>query len=60
MKAAVIRKFGELEVFGYVDIGTPEPKVGEVRIKILAISLNHLDRYLHLGNVNPNMSSLIF
>ncbi|MBW4428587.1 MAG: zinc-binding alcohol dehydrogenase family protein [Nostoc desertorum CM1-VF14] len=56
MKAAVIRKFGEPDVFEYVDIDTPEPKVGEVRIKILATGLNRIDHYLRLGGVNPNMS----
>lgn len=56
MKAAVIRKFGEPDVFDYVDIDTPEPKAGEVRINILATGLNRLDHYLRLGGVNPNMS----
>jgi NADPH2:quinone reductase len=55
MKAAVIKKFGEPDVFEYVDIDTPEPKAGEVRIKILASGLNRIDHYLRLGGVNPNM-----
>lgn len=56
MKASVIEKFGEPNVFKYTDIETPEPKAGEVLIKILATGLNRLDHYLRLGGVNPNMS----
>ncbi len=55
MKAVVIRKFGEPDVLDYVDIDMPEPKTGEVRIKILAAGLNRLDHYLRLGAVNPDM-----
>ena len=56
MKAAVIKKFGEPDVFEYVDIEIPKPKANEVLIKILATGLNRLDHYLRLGGVNPNMS----
>ena len=56
MKAAVIKQFGEPDVFQYVDVATPEPKEGEVRIKILATGLNRLDHYLRLGEVNPDLS----
>lgn len=56
MKAAVIKKFGEPDVFEYVDIEQPQPKTNEVLIKILATGLNRLDHYLRLGGVNPNMS----
>lgn len=55
MKAAVIEQFGEPDVFQYVDVATPEPKEGEVRIKILATGLNRLDHYLRLGEVNPDL-----
>ena len=55
MKAAVINKFGEPDVFNYVSVDTPEPKQGEVRIKILATGLNRLDHYLRLGEVNPDL-----
>lgn len=53
MKAAVIRQFGEPDVFDYAEVNTPEPQAGEVRIKILATGLNRLDHYLRLGGVNP-------
>ena len=56
MKAAVIERFGEPDVFNYVDVATPEPKPGEVRIKILATGLNRLDHYLRLGSVNPDLN----
>ena len=56
MKAAVINKFGEPDVFDYVSVDTPEPDKGEVRIKILATGLNRLDHYLRLGNANPKLS----
>ncbi len=55
MKASVINKFGEPEVFDYIDVETPDPKPGEVRLKILASGLNRLDHYLRLGGVNPDI-----
>lgn len=51
MKAAVLTQFGAPEVLHYTDIATPEPKAGEVRIKILAAGLNRLDHYLRSGSV---------
>ena len=56
MKAAIIEKFGDPNVFKYTDVPTPEPAEGEVRIKILATGLNRLDHYLRLGEVNPEMN----
>lgn len=55
MKAAVITSFGEPNVFDYADVDMPEPKVGEVRIRILAAGINRLDHYLRLGGVNPEI-----
>lgn len=51
MKAAVLSQFGTPDVLHYIDIETPEPKAGEVRIKILAAGLNRLDHYLRSGSV---------
>ena len=51
MKAAVLTQFGAPDVLQYTDIETPEPKAGEVRIKILAAGLNRLDHYLRSGSV---------
>ena len=56
MKAAIIEKFGDPNVFNYTDVPTPEPATGEVRIKILATGLNRLDHYLRLGEVNPELN----
>ncbi|MGC1307015.1 MAG: zinc-binding alcohol dehydrogenase family protein [Phormidesmis sp.] len=55
MKAAVITSFGEPNVFDYTDVDMPEPRAGEVRIKILAAGINRLDHYLRLGGVNPEI-----
>jgi len=55
MKAAVITSFGEPAVFDYVDVERPDPKAGEVRLKILAAGINRLDHYLRLGGVNPEI-----
>ncbi|MGF1515133.1 MAG: zinc-binding alcohol dehydrogenase family protein [Elainellaceae cyanobacterium] len=55
MKASVINRFGKPDVFNYADVETPQPKAGEVRIKILASGLNRLDHYLRLGSVNPDI-----
>jgi len=56
MKATVIERYGDTDVFNYTDVETPVPKAGEVRIKILAAGLNRLDHYLRLGRVNPDMT----
>ena len=56
MKAAIIKQFGEPSIFEYVDVDTPEPKQGEVRLKILATGLNRLDHYLRLGSVNRDLN----
>ena len=56
MKAAIIEKFGNPNVFKYTDVPTPEPAPKEVRIKILATGLNRLDHYLRLGEVNPELN----
>lgn len=55
MKAAVIEQSGSPDVFSYVDVTTPEPKAGEVRIRILATGINRLDHYLRLGEVNSDL-----
>lgn len=55
MKAAVLTKFGAPDVLTYTDVETPEPKAGEVRIKILAAGLNRLDHYLRSGSVTPDL-----
>lgn len=55
MKAAVLRQFGGPEVLRYEEIDTPEPKPGNIVIKVLAAGLNRLDHYLREGLVMPNL-----
>ena len=43
MKATVIREFGDFDVLEVEEIPTPEPKAGEVLIKILAAGVNRLE-----------------
>lgn len=53
MKAAVIRKFGDVEVLKYEDIETPKPKAGHILIKVLAAGVNRFDHYIREGSVAP-------
>ena len=51
MKAIRIHKFGESEdVLQYEEVPVPEPKAGEVLIKVEAASLNRADISLRKGN----------
>ena len=54
MKAAVIHQFGDFDVLKVEDIATPEPKPGNVLVKILAAGVNRLDHYLREGSVVPD------
>lgn len=51
MKAAVIHGFGGPEVFTYCDVERPEPKPGEVLLKVGACGINRYDLYLRMGAV---------
>jgi len=51
MKAAYLETTGAPEVIQYGDLPTPEPKAGEVRVKIGAASLNPIDTYVRSGMV---------
>ncbi len=51
MKAAYLEGPGVPDVLRYGDVPTPEPKVGEVRIKVAAASLNPIDTYIRGGVV---------
>lgn len=55
MKAAVLREFGGPEVLRYEEVDTPQPKPGNVLIKVLAAGLNRLDHYLREGSVVPDL-----
>jgi len=43
MYAVFFRRFGAPDVIEEGDVPTPEPRRGEVRLKVLASALNHLD-----------------
>ena len=55
MKAAVIRTFGDFDVFEIEEVPTPEPKAGEVLIKILAAGVNLLEDYIREGLIVPEL-----
>ena len=49
MKAVVLREHGGPEVLRVEDIATPEPGAGEVRVRVRACALNHLDIWVRRG-----------
>jgi len=56
MKAAVIHKFGDVDVLKYEDIPTPKPPSDHVLIKILAAGVNRLEHSLREGSVVPELA----
>jgi NADPH:quinone reductase-like Zn-dependent oxidoreductase len=50
MKAIVIPRHGGPEVLELRDLPTPEPGIGEVRLRIKAAALNHLDIWVRRGH----------
>ena len=51
MKAAIFHEFGDPEVLSYEEIDTPEPKPGNLLIKVLAAGVNRLDHYIREGSI---------
>jgi NADPH:quinone reductase-like Zn-dependent oxidoreductase len=49
MKAAIFAEFGGPEVVQIQDVPVPEPGPSQVRIKVAAASMNHLDLWLRRG-----------
>lgn len=49
MKAAFFETTGTPDVIRVGDLPTPEPKAGEIRVKILAASINPIDTYIRSG-----------
>jgi NADPH:quinone reductase-like Zn-dependent oxidoreductase len=49
MRAAVFAEFGGPEVVQVQDVTIPEPGPGEVRVKVAAASMNHLDLWVRRG-----------
>ncbi|MBW0146647.1 zinc-dependent alcohol dehydrogenase family protein [Marinobacter arenosus] len=61
MKAMVIEEFGGPEVFVERDVDTPEPAEGQVRIKVVASSVNPLETKIRSGLVKtgPAMPAIL-
>jgi NADPH:quinone reductase-like Zn-dependent oxidoreductase len=55
MKAAAFRRFGGPEVLEYIDLPTPEPRPGNVLVRVLASGVNRLEHYLREGSVLPDL-----
>lgn len=51
MKAAFFHETGPPEVIQYGDLPTPEPKTGEVLVKVAAVAVNPIDTYIRAGKV---------
>lgn len=49
MRAALFESFGGPEVVGVKNVAVPEPGPGEVRIKVAASAMNHLDLWVRRG-----------
>ena len=49
MKATLFHKHGGSEVLEYTDFPTPEPKAGEVLIRLRASALNRMDVFVRDG-----------
>ncbi|MDB5313614.1 MAG: qorA 2 [Gemmataceae bacterium] len=55
MKAAFLETTGAPDVIKFGDLPTPEPKAGEVRVRVGAASLNPIDTYIRAGMVNMTL-----
>jgi NADPH:quinone reductase-like Zn-dependent oxidoreductase len=55
MKAVLFHEFGGPEVLRYETVPDPEPKAGQVRVRLKASSLNHLDLFLRGGEREKNI-----
>jgi NADPH:quinone reductase-like Zn-dependent oxidoreductase len=49
MKAIAFEKHGGPDVLQLRDLPTPQPKAREVRVKVKAVALNHLDVWVRVG-----------
>ncbi len=49
MKAVIFKEHGEVDRLIYTDFDEPKPGKGEVKIKVEACALNHLDIWVRLG-----------
>ena len=55
MKAVVFSEFGGTDRLELREVPTPTPAHGEVRVRVRAASLNHLDIWTRMGAFGGNM-----
>ena len=55
MKAWVLHEISGPQAFVLEEVATPEPGPGEVRVKLAAAALNHLDIWTSLGMPKPQL-----
>jgi NADPH:quinone reductase-like Zn-dependent oxidoreductase len=49
MRAVVVREHGGVEALRLEDVETPEPGPGQVRVRVAAVGINHLDVWVRRG-----------
>lgn len=49
MKAIAFRQHGGPEVLEFIELPTPQPRAQEVRVRVKAVALNHLDLWVRKG-----------
>lgn len=49
LKAIAFQKHGGPEVLELMNLPTPEPRAKEVRVRVKAVALNHLDLFVRIG-----------
>lgn len=49
MRAAIFSRHGGPDVIGIEDVAVPEPAAGEVRVRVVAAGMNHLDLWVRRG-----------
>ena len=59
MKAMVIDSFGGVENFQWKEWPVPEPKIGEVRIRIQAVSVNPVDYKMRKGLIPGDLPAVL-
>lgn len=59
MKAIRVHQYGGPEALAYEDVPMPEPKAGEVRIKVTAAGLNFIEIYQRSGLYQGNLPFIL-
>jgi NADPH:quinone reductase-like Zn-dependent oxidoreductase len=55
MKAVIFDRFGDAGVLRYAGVPRPEPGPGQVRVRLHAAALNHLDLFIRSGEREKNI-----